>query len=79
MIWRSGGALLALQTPEIHLKAGKSSHLAIRWGQDELPFQRAKRAFWEADIGTSQVKRRSLAPSAALLAVLTWQDPAHYA
>lgn len=79
MIWRSCLALLALQAPEIHLKTGKSSHLAIRRGQDEVSFQRAKSAFWEADIGTSQVKRRSLAPSAALLAVLTWQDPAHHA
>lgn len=76
MIWRSGGALLNLQAPEIHLKTGKSSHLAICRGQDEVSFQRAKSAFWEADIGTCQVKERSLTPSVALLAVLTWQDPA---
>lgn len=54
MIWRSDGALLALRAPEIHLKAGKSSHLAICRGQHEVSFQRASSAFWEADIGTCQ-------------------------
>lgn len=54
MIWRSGGDLLALQAPEIHLKPGKSSHLAICRGQHEVSFQRASSAFWEADIGTCQ-------------------------
>ena len=79
MIWRSGAALLALQAPEIHLKTGKSSHLAICRGQHEVSFQRAKSAFLEADIGTSQFEERSRTPSAALLAALTWQDPANYA
>jgi len=55
MIWRSCMVLLTLEAPEIHLKTGKSSHLAIRRGQVEVSFQRAKSAFWEADIGTSQV------------------------
>lgn len=80
MIWRSGGALLALQVPEIHLKTGKSSHLAIRRGQDAVSFQRAKSAFLEADIGTCHVEEWSFAPSPALLAVPTAQDHArmHY-
>lgn len=67
MIWRSGGALLALQAPEIHLKTGKSSHLAIRRGEDEVSFQTAKSAFLEANIDTSQVEQRSPTPSAAPL------------
>ncbi len=74
MIWRSCAALLAFQAPEIHLETGKSSHLAIRRGQDEVSFQSAKSTFWEGNIDTCQVKERSLTPSAALLVVLTWQD-----
>lgn len=79
MIWRSDGTLLALQAPEIHLKTGKSSHLAICRGQDEVSFQRAKSAFLEADIGTSQFEERSVTPSAALPAALTCKRPSDHA
>lgn len=80
MNWWFRRDLLAVQAPEIHLKTAKSSHLAIRRGQDEASFQRASSAFWEADIGTCQVEERSFAPSLALLAVPTAQDRArmHY-